>query len=78
MCGGRWSGCARRGVDDCNGIVAGVGHVFDVGVAHESLRVLVVAVLFLVLRLLLVVLGVAVQLALVLLVFGDARLRAIG
>lgn len=78
-CRGR-CGCARRGIDDCDGVVVGIWGIFDVGVRDQGLRVLLDAVLFLVLGLFLVVvvLGVAVQLSLVLLVLGDARLRAIG
>ena len=80
MRGRRWGGCAGWSVDDGDGIGVSVGRIFDIGIARdEGLRILLDAVLFLVLRLLLLVLlGVAVELALVLLVFGDARLRAVG
>lgn len=63
-------GCARRGIDKCNGIVR-VGRIFDVcGVRGEGLRVILLrAVFLLVLTLGLLLL---VEFALVLLVFCDA------
>ena len=73
MGGRRRSGCARRRIDERNGIV--FGRILDVGVVRsECLRIVVVVVL------LLLALGLLllVQLALVLLVFRYAGLQGIG
>lgn len=69
----RWwrSGCARRGIHDCDG-VAIVARVFDICVVgRECLRVVVVGAVPLLLRTLLLLF---VEFALVLLVFGYAGL----
>ena len=74
MSGRRRSGCARRRIDERNGIV--FGRILDVGVVRsECLRIVVVVVVLLLLALGLLLL---VQLALVLLVFRYAGLQGIG
>lgn len=75
MGGRRRSGCARRRIDERNGIV--FGRILDVGVVRsECLRIVVVVVV--VLLLLALGLLLLVQLALVLLVFRYAGLQGIG
>lgn len=70
MCGRRRGGCARRGIDNCDGIVC-FGCILDIGVVRsEGLGVVMigtVSLLVLALGLLLLV-----EFALVLLVLADA------
>ena len=71
-----WSGSARRGIHDRNGVFC-IGRIFDVSVVgSEGLRVVVLGTI--VLLVLTFGLLLFVELALVLLVFGDTSLEAIG